>query len=283
MARAGEAGEVVAEALATLTAHRRTWEVAAAFRRGDVVDAGGKRIDPGDIIAAGQRVFIHSAAPDEPGWPHPLIELWRGDDARIVDKPGGISTAPRGAFVARSVVVAARRQWGIDDVVPAHRLDRLTTGCLLLVTDPRARAHYQRAFAERRVEKTYLALTRRSGLNVGDEATWRPHLLAPKRGGIVAVDPRGVPTYTRARVLAVDGEHALWQLRPEGGRRHQLRVTLAHAGYPILGDPLYGPIPDPASDRLALHAASLTCDGPAGRISAAAPVPRWWPLRACTQ
>lgn len=266
----------VASALAALTGREvdAAW-VQRACARGDVVDDQGRALQPQQRVRAGERVFLHAAAPDEPGWEGPLEVVWRGEECVVINKPAGISTAPRGSFVARSVVVAARRAWGNDDVVPAHRLDRLTSGCLLLVTDARARARYHRAFAAGEVAKTYLALTPGAGLEADARHEWRPRLCVPSRGGRVDVGPQGVLTRTSGEVLAVADGVALWRLVPDQGRRHQLRVTLANAGWPILGDPLYGP--DSRSESLALHAHTLSFWAGCERVEAEAEVPSSWP------
>lgn len=273
--RAGAAAAVVADALHALTQRGRDVEAAReACVRGDVVTSAGLPLGPDDLVEVGQQLFIHQVAADEPGWTAPLRVLWEGPGAVVVDKPAGIATTPRGAFVARSVTVAARRQWGNDAVTPAHRLDRLTSGCLLLVTDPQARRTYQEAFATGRAHKSYLALTPAAGVQAGDTFTWQPRLRIPARGGRVSVGPGGVPTRTDAAVLEVRQGRAMWRLTPTGGKMHQLRVTLADAGFPILGDPLYG-AGEREGERLFLHAVALEVDTDPP-VEAMAPLPSWW-------
>ena len=134
--------------------------VARAFASGNVVSPLGIALSPDSKLLEGQRYYLHRAAPDE-GAPLPKLQvLWEGEGAIVVNKPASLATIPRGSWITRSVVVAARRQFGNDEITAAHRLDRLTTGCLLLTLDPKYRARYQQLFDRRQVKKTYLARSR---------------------------------------------------------------------------------------------------------------------------
>lgn len=251
--------------------------VAKAFAAGDVVSPLGIALTPDSQLLAGQRYYLHRAAPDEGAVVPKLQVLWEGEGAIVVNKPASLATIPRGSWVTRSVVVAARRQFGNDEITAAHRLDRLTTGCLLLTLDPKCRARYQQLFDRRQVKKTYLARSRGGGdrgegltPQVGESFDFQPPMF--KETGSLAVSIGTPPigskvasckSRTRALVLgkfpfpektetpegegnATPGnkksapeEELLWQLEPETGFTHQLRATLAHFGYPLRGDPLY--------------------------------------------
>lgn len=138
-----------------------------------------------------------------------------------------------------------------------HRLDRDTSGLILLARDAGTHRALSAAFAERRVRKTYLA--RVEGLPVA-RGGWIDQPLArlasrPPRYGVVPVAGGGKPALTRWRLLERGPCSSLVVLQPHTGRSHQLRVHLAALGHPVLGDPLYG---DPAAaPRLQLHAAGL--------------------------
>lgn len=293
--------------------------VAKAFSAGDVVSPLGIALSPGSKLLAGQRYYLHRVAPDE-GAPLPKLQvLWEGEVAIIVNKPASLATIPRGSWVTRSVVVAARRQFGNDEITAAHRLDRLTTGCLLLTLDPKYRARYQQLFDRRQVQKTYLArshVSRGEGVipQVGESFDFQ--LPMYKETGSLAVSIGAPPigskvasceSRTRALVLGEfllpakiekpEGEananpgnpgHApkeelLWQLEPETGFTHQLRATLAHFGYPLVGDPLYPEVlpagaPENVEPQLCLHAQELQFpdpENPANLITVTAPTPTW--------
>jgi len=154
-----------------------------------------------------------------------------------------------------------------------HRLDKDTSGCLVLGRHAEALTRLGRLFAAGRVEKAYLAVV------AGGPADDAGRIVAPLRKvkvpgmSKVVVDPEGKPAATRWRVLARGGGIALLELEPETGRMHQLRAHLAHLGVPILGDPIYAGAPDPAL-RLHLHARRVAVPRADGtRAEAAAPPP----------
>jgi RluA family pseudouridine synthase len=180
-----------------------------------------------------------------------------------VDKPPGLPTHPTGdpsrpSLVSRVREFLARRAGGGGP--PArlgvhHRLDRDTSGVVLFTLDPEADPGLARQFAGRAVVKTYHALTVRPARL--PPAAWRCRdRLATAAGGRVAPDARGAPAVTDfARLQAFD-RGLLVRAVPHTGRKHQIRVHLAGAGLPILGDPTYGG-PGRSPDRLMLHARSL--------------------------
>lgn len=141
--------------------------VATAFAAGDVVSSLGVALSPDAKLLTGQRYYLHRVAPDE-GVALPKLQvLWEGEGAIVVNKPASLATIPRGSWITRSVVVAARRQFGNDEITAAHRLDRLTTGCLLLTLGSKYRARYQQLFDRRQVKKIYLARSRGGGRTEG--------------------------------------------------------------------------------------------------------------------
>lgn len=257
--------------------------VAKAFAAGDVVSPLGIVLSPDTKLLEGQRYYLHRTAPDEDA-PLPKLQvLWEGEGAIVVNKPASLATIPRGSWITRSVVVAARRHFRNDQISAAHRLDRLTTGCLLLTLDPEYRARYQQLFDCRQVQKTYLARSRGGlGRGAGSVPQVGEHfdfqLAMYKETGSLTVSigappvgkkvtrcqsrtrglvlkkfplpektekPEGEGNATPGSQKSVPEEELLWQLEPETGFTHQLRATLAHFGYSLRGDPLY-PIVLPA-------------------------------------
>ena len=202
-------------------------------------------------------------------------------------KPAGLLSQPGlGPELADSLISRAQRRWPEARLV--HRLDRDTSGLILLARDADSHRLLSAAFAERRVRKTYLA--RVHGVPAA-RGGWIDQPLAriatrPPRYGVVPVAHGGKPALSRWRRLdrriqlpPLDGpdgprnrDHR-WSnllLQPHTGRSHQLRVHLAWLGHPLLGDPLYG---DPREDgllqvtRLQLHAAALRLRHPiTGRL-----------------
>ena len=176
--------------------------------------------------------------------PFDIPVLYRDADIVVVDKPHFLATMPRGRHVAQTALVRLRRELGLPELSPAHRLDRLTAGVLLFTTRRELRGAYQTLFARGLVRKTYLA-----------RAAVDPELALPRvvrnrivkrRGHLQAVCEPGAPNAeTLVELIAPDG---LYRLTPRTGRTHQLRVHMASLGVPIMGDPLYPNIIDVAAD-----------------------------------
>ncbi len=189
-------------------------------------------------------------------------------------KPSGLLSQPGlGPELADSLISRAQRRWPEARLV--HRLDRDTSGLILLALDTHCHRLLSAAFAERRVRKTYLARVRGVPAARGG---WIDQPLArmanrPPRYGVVPVVRGGKPALSRWRRLDPAGSAAAagqqpastLLLQPHTGRSHQLRVHLAWLGHPLLGDPLYG---DAQADavlqvsRLQLHAAGLRLQHP---------------------
>ena len=187
-------------------------------------------------------------------------------------KPSGLLSQPGlGPELADSLI--SRAQWRWPEARLVHRLDRDTSGLILLARDATTHRALSAAFAERRVRKTYLAMVQglpadRDGII--DQPLARIATRSP-RYGVVPLECGGKSAFTRWRVLRRFEGSSLLLLQPRTGRSHQLRVHLADLGHPVLGDPLYG---DPlygdlvygepaAAPRLQLHAAGLQLLHPA--------------------
>ncbi|MEO8426678.1 MAG: RluA family pseudouridine synthase [Verrucomicrobiota bacterium] len=189
-----------------------------------------------------------------------------------IDKPYGWMLVPQSwdktnrnlQLAIRSSINAGdfwARCRGITYLRFIHRLDAETTGVLLFAKNPGAMRTYSALFANRRIEKVYLAVVH----GQPPEREWDCCLKLtadPGLTGKVEVDLRsGIAAETFFRVLATRAERALIEARPVTGRTHQIRVHLAASGHPILGDPLYSlRAKSRAGDarQLALRAASLT-------------------------
>lgn len=156
----------------------------------------------------------------------------------VVHKPAGLLSQPGlGPELRDAVTTRLEPHWGPVQLV--HRLDRDTSGLLLLAREPEAHRRLSRAFAERSVAKTYRAAVLGQPPAAAGEIE-QPIARAGTRPPRYAVDPAGRPSRTAWRLLAARGHWSLLELVPHTGRSHQLRVHLAWLGHPILGDPLYG-------------------------------------------
>ncbi|TDR82713.1 TIGR01621 family pseudouridine synthase [Paludibacterium purpuratum] len=166
----------------------------------------------------------------------------------LIDKSPGVSFHRHGeeAGLVESVRAALGPVW------PVHRLDRMTSGLLLLARSPDAARQLASALAERRIDKRYLALSdrkpaKKQGLIRGD--------MEKGRGGAWRLLPsRQHPAETRFLSTSLAPGVRVFFLKPLTGRTHQLRVALKSLGAPIIGDPLYHPASAEPVDRGYLHA-----------------------------
>lgn len=194
-------------------------------------------------------------------------------EAMVIDKPAGLPVdAPRDGSLSlenhlQSLTFGFQR-WP----TAVHRLDRDTSGCLLLARNPKAHKRFAAAFEAGQVFKSYLAVV--EGLPVGDEGMIDVPLAkrsTREAGWRMVGDPSGKSARTRWRVLQRSGQRTLLLFEPETGRTHQIRVHAAEGlGTPIVGDPVYGK----AGGPMLLHAWRLRVlrDGKAP-IEAEAPLP----------
>lgn len=140
-------------------------------------------------------------------------------------------------------------------IFPVHRLDYEASGLMLFARTPAAHRAANRWFEQRLVHKTYEARTARGeGAFPETEETWTSKLVRGKKRTFAA--PYGQEAVTRARAATVDGG-LCWSLRPVTGRSHQLRFELAHRGWPIAGDALYGSTQEWPAGGIALRAVEL--------------------------
>jgi tRNA pseudouridine32 synthase/23S rRNA pseudouridine746 synthase len=193
-------------------------------------------------------------------------------EAMVIDKPAGLAVhgGPRTPHSLENLLPDLR--FGFHrEPSPVHRLDRDTSGCLLLSRNPKAHRRFARAFEEKKVEKRYLAVL--EGTIEGEGAIDLPLLKVSTReeGWRMIADPKGQSALTRWRAVRSDGGRTLVEFTPETGRTHQVR---AHAAYgleaAVVGDPVYGR----AGPAMLLHSASLKVprDGKEP-IEAVAPLP----------
>lgn len=196
----------------------------------------------------------------------------------VIDKPAGLAVHP-GPKTPHSLEESlGELTFGFHRLPqPAHRLDRDTSGCLVLARHPKAAKRLGQLFAEGRIAKTYLALL--DGVPEGDGRIDAPlaKVSSAEAGWRMVVDPSGKPAATRWRLLAAHEGQGLVVFFPETGRTHQIRVHAAHALAPIVGDPFYGD----GNGPMRLHSAGLVIpyreEAP---VSVEASLPADWPLWA---
>jgi len=199
--------------------------------------------------------------------------LFIDGEAIVIDKPAGLAVHP-GSKTRESLEDYLQHfRFGFQrPPLPVHRLDRDTSGCLLLARNPKAHKKFQRAFEDRQVIKTYVAIL--DGVPEPDEGMIDMPLFkvsSAADGWRMVSDDKGKPALSRWRKVIVRDGRAMILFSPETGRTHQLRVHAASGlGIPIAGDPVYGAGRGP----MLLHALSLRMDRDGKKpVEAKAPLP----------
>lgn len=248
----------------------RLAELEAALDAGLVVTADGTPVTRETTRRKGMDVWTYRAPEPEIPVPQQIDVLHRDERLVVVDKPHFLATTPRAAHVTETALVRLRRDLGLDDLAPAHRLDRLTAGVLIFTADPECRGVYQDLFAARRVDKTYLAVA--PAPDGTPEVRERSSRIVKTRGILQAAEVEGeADAHSRITLLDTRNDESgarlgLYRLEPTTGRTHQLRVHMNALGTPILGDDLYPDVqdvdPGDFSRPLQLLAESLAFDDP---------------------
>lgn len=241
-------------------------DVAAMLLTERFVYDDGTPVGERDAYAPHTFVWFHRDLPDEVEVPGQIAIVHRDERLVVVDKPAFLSSIPRGQHIRQSVVARLREDLDLPELSPLHRLDRVTSGLLMLATQRRWRGPYQSMFQAGTVDKTYRALAPvRPDLNL--PVVIRNHLT--KRRGVwqaEIVPDAPVNAETRVELESQTGGLGVYRLTPTTGRTHQLRVHLAGLGIPIVGDPLYPQVRqlavDDFSTPLQLLAAELVFTDP---------------------
>jgi tRNA pseudouridine32 synthase/23S rRNA pseudouridine746 synthase len=218
-------------------------------------------------------------APPPRKWQGAAMDFWESrvlfidGEAIVIDKPAGLAVHPGSRTPESLEDYLHHLRFGFRRLpLPAHRLDRDTSGCLLLARNPKAHKAFQRAFEEKRVGKTYVAVL--DGVPEAEAGTVDMALgktSTAEEGWRMVPDEAGKAAVTHWRVAAVRDGRAILVFTPETGRTHQIRVHAASGiGIPIIGDPVYGAGRGP----MLLHALSLRVErNGKPPIEASAPLP----------
>ncbi len=264
--------------------------------------ADGHAPKPATKVAEGEHYIIRREARPEPPCPRTFGVVHEDRRLLIVDKPAGLPVHASAKFYFNTLArVLSERYPDEPELQLCHRLDRETSGCVVIARDREAASYVKQAIADKgRTVKQYLAVVYGQ-----PPASWDDHDVvldtslristdadATRLATVkVLADPAGMPAITRVRVERRVASYALVRCTLVTGRQHQIRVHLAHAGFPIVGDKLYahgddafieycdeGLTPELAAlfvlPRHALHAARITVPHPdGGTVTGEAPLP----------
>jgi 23S rRNA pseudouridine1911/1915/1917 synthase len=203
--------------------------------------------------------------------------IYEDDNVAVINKPTGVLTHSKGEVNEEFTVAEFIRPHtsdGSDTNRPGivHRLDRDTSGVIIVAKNNETKGMLQKQFQDRRAKKTYIAVV--DGTLKHIEANLDlPIERNPKKPSTHRVGPSGKSAQTAYKVIATNGKYSVLELKPTTGRTHQLRVHLEYLGHPIVGDILYGGSKSPLG-RLCLHAKALEITIPVGdRKTFEAPLP----------
>jgi len=249
----------------------------------ELFDAGrvrgsGRRLKKGDRVERGMELSVEApSVPIAPDASIPLVVLFESDEFVIVDKPAGLPTAPLVRTETRSLAAALLARYpemlgvGFREREPGlvHRLDNETSGVVLAARSQSAFQAARALFESSLLEKRYLAVVAADAPESGEVQTLLgPDPADPRRVRVSAEPGDGYAkvSRTRYRVRSRNSRFALVELSVERAFRHQIRAHLAHLGYPIAGDAVYGGAAVPElGERHALHASYIAWAGDAGR------------------
>lgn len=216
-------------------------QVALAIRAGDVQSAH-RPLKPSSTVQADEVLLLAQPAGAQEVERPPCPPILHVDpDLIAFAKPPGLLMHPVGREFTWGLINLARERFPDEDLHLGHRLDRETSGVVLVSRNADANRHVKAAFKSRRTTKTYWAIV--LGQPEWDEVTVDAPLGSDDSSPVrlkQGVRPDGQPAVTDVRVLARRGPISLVSCRPRTGRTHQIRVHLDHLGHPILGDRLYG-------------------------------------------
>jgi 23S rRNA pseudouridine1911/1915/1917 synthase len=238
----------------------------------------GRRAAADETLRAGDQLEFHRPPWNEPDAPESFDVTFEDEHVLVVAKPAGLQVLPAGPFKTRTLLELVRSsEASRAAAAPAHRLGRGTSGLIAFGKSARGRSSLARQFRELTLVKTYLAWV--EGARLPDSFAVRQPIARVAHGPleIYAAAEQGKASLTRVRVLrreragdrGDERERALVAARPITGRPDQIRIHLAAAGAPIVGDPLFGPGGTPKSNvppgagGYRLHAAALSFAHPA--------------------
>ena len=199
--------------------------------------------------------------------------IYQTDDFIIIYKPCGISVHKDQSEIGLTTLLA--EQLGVSQVWLVHRLDKVTSGLLILALNAESAAEFFQLFSEHHIQKTYLALSnqkpkKKQGLLIGD-------MQKARNGAWKLCQSKENPAITRFESVSCEPNLRLFILKPKTGKTHQLRVAMKSLGSPILGDALYGKNTEKI-DRTYLHAARLQFEfkGQAFDVFTSPKEGEWW-------
>ncbi|MEP6782386.1 MAG: RluA family pseudouridine synthase [Acidobacteriota bacterium] len=231
------AGQTVLAYLAATRLHSTESEWAARIERGEV-EVEDTLVRSDVVLHAGQTVVWNRPPWDEAPVPTNFDIIHEDDAILVVNKPSGLPTMPAGGFLEHTLLTMVRERH--PHASPLHRLGRCTSGLVLFARTKDAASQLARAWRDRAVKKTYRALglgSTRAEMFVIDVPIGP--VSHPMIGTIQAACAGGRPAHSEAIVLEQRHDQTLFSIDITTGRPHQIRIHMAYAGHPLIGDSVY--------------------------------------------
>ncbi|KAJ2550667.1 DRAP deaminase [Coemansia sp. RSA 1933] len=210
----------------------------AAIRQG-LIELNGDKVEPSTVVRNGDLVthYIHRHEPPVGTKPIRIVE--EKDGLLVVDKPPSVPVHPSGRYNYNSVIRILEIKHGYKGLFPVNRLDRLTSGLMLIALNARIAREMEIDFREHRIQKEYVCKVK-GDFPQGHIVCDQPIRVVAHKLSLNCVDPEdGKPSTTEFQRLSGDGTTSIVYCRPKTGRTHQIRVHLQFLGFPIANDPLY--------------------------------------------
>lgn len=235
------------------------------FERGLVIGDDGAAIAANSAYVEGLNVHYYRELAEETVIPFQAEVLYQDEHLLVADKPHFLPVMPAGRFLQQTLLVRLKREFGLEHLVPLHRIDRGTAGVVVFSKNPKTRGTYQTLFPRREVEKFYEAIAPALP-DVQFPLTRQSHIAEGEPFFRMCEIDAASNSETRIDVIATHGALSLYDLRPITGRKHQLRVHLAALGAPIVNDDFYPALREEAEDDfsrpLKLLARAIEFDDP---------------------
>ena len=240
-------GRTVLSYLTDTRRHSSESDWAARIARGEV-EVEGARVQSEALLHRGQTVVWHRPPWDEGAAPLTYAVIHEDASIIVVNKPSGLATMPAGGLLDHTLLTLVRASY--PGASPLHRLGRYTSGLVVFARTKPAASQLARAWRDREVKKTYRALcqgrARTTKIEIDAPIGAVPH---PRLGTVQAASASGKPAHSVATVIESHDDQTLFSVQITTGRPHQIRIHMAYAGYPLVGDPMYaiggGLLPNP--------------------------------------
>jgi tRNA pseudouridine32 synthase / 23S rRNA pseudouridine746 synthase len=164
--------------------------------------------------------------------------LFQDDEILVADKPPFLTVIPAGQHLHETLLVRLRKRTGLDNLVPMHRIDRETSGLVLFTLNPATRGKYQSMFEAKTIDKTYEAI---AGINpqLGNPLRYESRIEESPAFMQMHEVPGALNAVTFIERVQTQGDLAKYIVKPETGKKHQIRIHFASLGIPILNDQIY--------------------------------------------